>query len=372
MKSRKQASRTVRYAVVGQGYIAQAAVLPAFAHARTNSELVALISGDATKRRELGRRYGVATYGYDEYDALLASGAVDAVYIALPNDMHRDFTVRAARRGVHVLCEKPLAVSEAECRAMIAACERHGVKLMTAYRLHFEQATLQAIDEVKAGLIGEPHLFNSTFTMNVADAGNIRLQDPAKGGGTFYDIGIYCINAARKLFRAEPTEVFAMATRPGKGEAEASATAMLRFPGERLATFCVSFASGKTSEYRIVGARGALRADPAYELASALALHVTRDGKERTLRFAKRDQFAPELLHFSDCIVSGKDPEPGGEEGLADVRVIQALYRSVRTGRAVRLERTRPSSRQPSRRQAIRRPPVRRMPKLIHATPPSG
>src|SRR4029450_1446976 len=108
------AQSKVRYAVVGLGYIAQAAVLPAFAHARGNSRLVALVSGDATKRRELAKKYRVPAYDYSEYDSLLASGAVDAVYIALPNDQHRDFTLRAARHGVHLLCEKPPAGDERE------------------------------------------------------------------------------------------------------------------------------------------------------------------------------------------------------------------------------------------------------------------
>jgi glucose-fructose oxidoreductase len=371
MTPARQSKRVVRYAVVGQGYIAQAAVLPAFAHARRNSRLVALVSGDRTKRRELAKKYDVPAYAYEEYDSLLASGAVDAVYIALPNDQHRDFTVRAARRGVHVLCEKPLAVDERECLAMMAACRKHRVKLMTAYRLHFEQATLTALERVGAGLIGEPKLFNSTFTMKVADADNIRLQDPAVGGGTFYDIGIYCINAARKLFRAEPTEVVAMSTGPGLAQAEESASAMLRFPGDRLATFCVSFAAGKTSEYRIVGTEGSVRADPGYELAKGLALHVTRGERKRTLEYRKRDQFAPELLYFSDCVVEDREPEPSGEEGLADVKVIRALYRSAASGRPVKLGAGR-RRRQPDKGQDIRRPPVRSMPKLVNATPPSG
>jgi glucose-fructose oxidoreductase len=371
MAPSRQSKRIVRYAVVGQGYISQGAVLPAFAHAKRNSRLVALVSGDRTKRRELTRKYDVPSYAYEEYDSLLRSGAVDAVYIALPNDQHADFTRRAARHGVHVLCEKPLAVSGRECRSMIAGCRKRGVKLMTAYRLHFEQATLAALDSVGRGLIGEPRLFNSTFTMKVADRGNIRLRDPQAGGGTFYDIGIYCINAARKLFRSEPTEVFAMATAPGLGDAEESAAATLRFPGDRLATFCVSFAAGKTSEYRIVGSEGSIRADPGYELASGLELHVTRGEKKRTVRYAKRDQFAPELLYFSDCIIADREPEPSGDEGLADVRVIEALYKSARSGRAVKLSQGR-TRRQPTARQEIRRPPVRTMPKLVNATPPSG
>lgn len=363
--------RQVRYAVVGQGYIAQAAVLPAFAHARRNSRLAAIVSGDPVKRRELAKRYRVPAYGYEEYDSLLASGVIDAVYIALPNDQHRDFAVRAAGRGVHVLCEKPLAVGERDCKAMIAACRRRRVKLMTAYRLHFEMATLSAMESVGRGLIGEARLFVSCFTIKVADGDNIRLRDARYGGGTFYDIGVYCINAARHLFRAEPVEVMAMATGPAKGRAEQSAGAMLRFPGDRLACFTVGFAADGTSEYRIVGTRGSIRVDPAYEFARGLVQHVTREGRTRTLRYGKRDQFAPELLHFSDCILEDREPGPSGDEGLADVRAIEALYRSAREGRAVRLA-PRAARRTPTRRQEARRPPVRRMPQLIHASPPGG
>jgi glucose-fructose oxidoreductase len=369
--AKKRSTSVVRYAVVGQGYIAQAAVLPAFAHARSNSRLVALVSGDETKRRELGRKYDVATYSYEEYDTCLASGDVDAVYIALPNSMHREYTVRAARAGVHVLCEKPLAVTEAECKAMIAACKRHKVKLMTAYRLHFERATLEALRESgSAGVIGQPRLFVSSFTMNV-EPPNIRLESKM-GGGTLYDIGIYCINAARHLFRAEPTEVSAITAAGAKkgSDVEESASCILRFPGDRLATFGVSFGTDKTSEYRIVGTEGSIRVEPGYELASGLELHVTRGDKKRTLKYKKRDQFAPELAYFSDCILKGRDPEPSGEEGLADVRVIRALYRSAKNARRVRLE-AKPIARQPTRRQEKTLPPVR-MPRLVNATPPSG
>jgi glucose-fructose oxidoreductase len=360
----------VRYAVVGQGYISQAAMLPAFRHARGNSRLVALVSGDEVKRRELGRKYDVATYSYDEYDTCLASGDVDAVYIALPNTMHREYTVRAARHGVHVLCEKPLAVTEAECRAMIEACRKHGVKLMTAYRLHFERATLKALSDVRGGAIGEPRLFVSSFTMDVKPP-NIRLEQEM-GGGTLYDIGVYCINAARHLFGAEPVEVLCVTTERSKrgSDVEESASSILRFPGDRLATFCTSFGASKTSEYRVVGTKGTVRADPAYELAKGLELHFERDGKKRTIKYAKRDQFAPELIHFSECILTGRDPEPSGEEGLADVRVIRALYKSARSGRPVRLESKREAAK-PSPRLEMTRPPVR-MPRLVHATPPSG
>jgi predicted dehydrogenase len=237
--SRKPASRDgkVRYAVVGLGHIAQVAVLPAFAHASRNSELAAFVSDDATKLRTLGKRYGVpGRYSYEQYDECLESG-IHAVYIALPNHLHREYTERAARAGVHVLCEKPLATTEADCRAMIQAAARGGVKLMVGYRLHFEAANLTALETVKSGAIGEPRVFDSVFTMQVK-AGNIRVRRET-GGGTLYDIGIYCINAARYLFRAEPVEAFAYTASNGEKrfrEVEEMTSAVLRFPGDRLAS----------------------------------------------------------------------------------------------------------------------------------------
>src|SRR5438270_383574 len=208
-KRNSEKGKKVRYAVVGLGYIAQNAVLPAFAHAR-NSELTALVSDSPAKLKKLSKKYSVPhTYSYEEYSECLESGEVDAVYIALPNHMHRDYTEAAANAGVHVLCEKPMAVTEEDCQAMIAAAEKNKIKLMIAYRLHFEEANLKAVELVQSGKLGEPRIFDSIFTMQVKP-GNVRLRRE-KGGGTLYDIGIYCINAARYLFRAEAEEVFGTA-----------------------------------------------------------------------------------------------------------------------------------------------------------------
>ena len=166
----------IRYAVVGEGYIAQVAVLPAFRNASKNSVLTAIVSGDAVKRSHLGRTYGIShLYSYEQYDEMLAAGVADVVYIALPNDMHREYTVRAASAGLHVLCEKPMAVTAQDCVAMIEAAEEAGVKLMIAYRLHFDPANLQAVELVRSGRLGEPKLFTSTFTMQVYPP-NIRLE----------------------------------------------------------------------------------------------------------------------------------------------------------------------------------------------------
>ena len=233
----------VRYAVMGLGHIAQTAVLPAFAHARGSSTLAALISSDATKLRKVGQKYGIERlYSYEQFDECMASGEVDAVYIALPNHLHAEYTVRAAKHGVHVLCEKPMAVTEKECLSMIRACEKYGVRLMIAYRLHFEKANLATIRLVQSGKIGEPRIFNSVFTMDVK-AGDIRLRAET-GGGTLYDIGIYCINAARYLFRDEPVEVLGASARRDTerfAEVEEMFSATLRFPDDRIANVVCSF-----------------------------------------------------------------------------------------------------------------------------------
>jgi predicted dehydrogenase len=352
----------IRYAVVGLGHIAQVAVLPAFRHATKNSQLVAVISDNPTKRRELTARYRVPLSGsYEQYDALLHSGDIDAVYIAVPNSLHRDFAVRAARAGVHVLCEKPLAVSVAECQQMIDACRRCHVKLMTAYRLHFEKSNLEAIRVVQSGKIGEPRFFNSIFSMQ-ARPGNIRLRKKL-GGGPLFDLGVYCINAARYLFRAEPVEVQALSVSgndPRFREVEESAGAVLRFPNDRLATFVCSFGAADSDEFHVVGTKGALRLNNGYEYAESVEMKVTANGASQTRRFEQRDQFAPELIYFSDCILKNREPEPSGDEGLNDVRVIEAIFESARKGAAIplppRTKRNRPTTRQEIRRAAIDEP----------------
>jgi predicted dehydrogenase len=327
----------VRYAVVGLGHIAQVAVLPAFAHARRNSRLTALVSDDPRKRRVVGQKYRVdKAYGYSEYEACLEE--VDAVYIALPNSMHAEYTIRAARAGVHVLCEKPMAVTAGECQAMIDACREHRVKLMIAYRLHFEEINRGVIDLVRKGRIGRPKFFNSSFALTVGD-GNVRTKK-ALGGGTLYDIGVYCINAARHIFKSEPKEVMAVSVNSGPAklaEIDESTGALLRFDGERVAAFVTSFNAADVGAYRIVGTKGQVRVDPAFEYAKSLAYELTINGKTTRKRIAKRDQFAPQLLYFSDCIRRDRPPEPSGEDGLQDVRIVQALYESAETGKAVQI-----------------------------------
>lgn len=360
--SKSTRGKKVRYAVVGLGHFAQSAVLPAFKHA-PNSELVAVVSGDPRKKAKLPREYQVPfAVDYDEYDDFLATGAVDAVYIVLPNHLHADFTIRAAKAGVHVLCEKPLATSVEECKRMIAACKKAGVKLMTAYRLHFEENNLATIEHVQKGRIGEPRMFSSTFAMDLRE-GNVRGK-PVPGRGPLFDIGTYCINAARGLFRDEPEEVFMM---PAQGVDQTAC--VLKFPKGRLATFAVSFDAFHGSRFELIGTKGVVESDPAFSHQGDLKHTLTVGEKSKEKTASDRDQIAPELIEFSSCILQNRDPEPSGEEGLLDVRVIEALQQSARKRHPVRLPRARKRSR-PSMRQERRVRPHRRAPKLVKVASP--
>jgi glucose-fructose oxidoreductase len=371
-----QPADKVRYAVVGLGWFAQAAVLPAFEHAAENSGLAALVSGDEEKLAELGERYGVPAHrrvGYDRYEDLLGSGEVDAVYVATPNHLHHEFTVRAARAGAHVLCEKPMAVTAEEGEEMVRTCAENRVRLMVAYRLHFEPANLRAAEIVSSGRLGRPCFFSSVFASQVTNEDDIRLDPIELGGGSLYDIGVYCINATRYLFRAEPTEVMAVSVRgttPRRAECDETTTAVLRFPEDRLATFTCSFAAADRDAYRVLGTEGELLVEPAFEFRATLRHRLTVGGETVEESFAERDQIAPEILHFSRCVLEGRDPEPDGNEGLADVAIIRALHRSAAEGgRPVRLGEL-PPQRRPTAAQEEDIPAPERQ-ELVNAEAPS-
>jgi predicted dehydrogenase len=210
--------------------------------------------------------------------------------------------------------------------------------------------------------------------MQVEDESNIRLNPISQGGGTLYDIGIYCINAARAIFRDEPVEVEAFTANNGERRfrhVDEMTGAVVRFPRERLASFTSSFGAADHGSYRVVGTKGDVSVTDAYEFANPKKIELTIGDRKTRMSFPKRDQVAAELVRFSECVSEGMEPEPSGREGLADVRIIRALYRSAAEGRAVRLapfeKRTRPSI-----KQVVRRPPVRQAPQVVRASAPSG
>jgi glucose-fructose oxidoreductase len=361
----------IRWAVVGAGHISQVAVLPGFANA-DNAELAAIVSGDPLKRDRLGQRYGVRTHDYEDYDALLDSGTIDAVYIALPNHLHCEYTVRAAERGVNVLCEKPMAVDERECHQMLRAVEDAGVHLMIAYRLHFEPAHMQALEIARSGDLGRLRYIHSAFSQNV-QPGNVRLMATERGGGPLYDMGIYCLNAARYFFRDEPLTVQAVEcsrSDPRFARSPETMAVTLTFPGERIASFVCGFGSADVSTLTVVGEEGSLTLDPAYEYAEPLRFSVSIGNERRTRRFTKHDQFGAELVYFSDCIRDGIAPEPDGLDGLADVHAIRMAHESARVRQNLPLLAVRQRAR-PQPAQAIVRPGIS-PPEEVHASSPSG
>ena len=325
----------IRYAVVGAGWISQAAFMPGVQHTG-NSEITAIVTGDPVKAEQLGRRYGVdRTYHYDAWRAAIESGGFDAVYLALPNWQHREFAVPALQAGLHVLLEKPMATSEEDCRAIQAAADASGAKLMIAYRLHFEPATLEALRLVQGQHLGRVRLFTATFTQQVS-AHNHRAHH-GFWAGPVADMGPYPINAARMVFGAEPIEVMAVGQRTMGFDFDDTVSITLRFPGERLAQFTVAYGLNGINEYRIVGTEGDLLLNPGFTFPGPLK-HQLRIGDQKTRSdFPATDQFGGETQYFSDCILNGIDPEPDGEEGLLDVRVIAAVERALHTGEVQRL-----------------------------------
>ena len=368
---KRSASPPVRYAVVGLGHIAQTAVLPGIAHAK-GSVITALVSDDPLKLRTLARRYRVATaISYDGLEALLASGDIDAVYIALPNELHHQFTLRALRLGIHVLVEKPMAVTAVQCQEMIDTAQQGQLLLMVAYRLHFERANLNAVALAQQRKLGDLRFFHSTFSMQVTK-GDIRTRPVKDGGGPLYDLGVYCINAARGLFRAEPIEVSAYAARNDDerfADTDEMVSALMRFPGERLAAFTASFGAANTAAYDLVGTLGSLRIDPAYEYSEELCQRITIKGRTSTRTQPVGDQFAAEIDYFSRCIREGRQPEPSGIEGLADVRVVEAIIEAARTGRRVAIPPLGLPIQRPTPQQAIHYPAAT-VPEPVHAPQP--
>jgi predicted dehydrogenase len=332
--------KKVRYGFVALGDIAQEAMLPGVGHTG-NSEITALVTGDPEKARGVGRQYGVEdSYGYDQFEQMLRSGKVDAIYLATPNWRHAEFAVPALRAGIHVLLEKPMEISTAACREIMEAQKASGAKLMVAYRLHFEPATLDLIGKIRDGELGEVNLFNSTF-IQMVDPQNHRAKNGVEAGPIF-DMGPYPVNAARYVFGAEPTEVVsAIGTRhpqAGLGDFDDTVAVTLRFPEGRIAQFMLSYYGNTLDSYVVAGTKGSVQMNPGYMYGQPLEQMVTIGQSKTTKNFKNTDHFGGELKYFSDCILNDRQPEPDGEEGYADVRVLEGIVRALESGKAQVLE----------------------------------
>ncbi|WP_206377697.1 Gfo/Idh/MocA family protein [Sphingobium psychrophilum] len=335
-------TRKIGYAIVGLGSYATRQIMPNFAgceHAR----IVALVSGTPAKLDSYGAEYGIPKthrYSYADFDRIRDNPDIDAVYIILPNSLHAEYAIRAAQAGKHVMCEKPMATSVADCQAMIAASRKAGKKLMIGYRSRFEPYNRLAIDLVRGGHVGPTRLITAEHGFPIKPD-QWRLDKPLSGGGSMMDIGIYSLNAARYLTGEEPVEVTAVESTdradPRFRTVEDRISFLLRFPSGVIADCISSYSTGHNS-YRIHGTQGWIGMEPATPYAGQ-SMTIRKNGvtAPRTPPAPAKNQFAAQLDHLAECILTDKTPIVPGEEGLADMRVIEAIYQSAAQGRSVRI-----------------------------------
>ncbi|PZU08263.1 Gfo/Idh/MocA family oxidoreductase [Sphingomonas sp.] len=336
------ADRKVGYAIVGLGYYATQQIMPAFASC-DRSRLVALVSGTPAKLDTFGDKYDIPAshrYSYGDFDRIRNNPDIDIVYVVLPNSLHAEYSIRAAQAGKHVMCEKPMAVSVAEGERMIAAFRQAGKKLMIGYRSRFEQYNRLAIDLARSGHVGPTRIITADHGFPIT-AGQWRLDRSLSGGGSLMDIGIYSLNAARYLTGEEPVEVSAIESTdrndPRFRTVEDRINFLLRFPSG-IEAVCVSSYSSSHNSYRVTGTGGWIEMSPATPYAGqAMSIHRNGETTPRTLPPGK-SQFAGQLDHLAECVINDTTPIVPGEEGLADLRVIEAIYRSAAERRHIALQ----------------------------------
>ncbi|HEV2424885.1 MAG TPA: Gfo/Idh/MocA family oxidoreductase [Terriglobia bacterium] len=334
----------IGYAIVGLGRISMGQFMPGVKAAGRRSQITALVSGHPDKAARVAAQYGVprrAIYNYQNYEQIAHNSNIDAVYIALPNGMHAEYTIRAAQSGKHVLCEKPMANSIAECEQMIDACRKANRKLMVAYRCRLEPTNLRAVQLIRDGYVGKLQIIDTGFGFNIAP-GEWRLNKKMAGGGPMVDVGIYSLQACRYLSGEEPVEVSAnwsVIDRDGRfTEVEENLNWTMRFPSGVLATCYTSYGANCGNTYRATGSKGWVELGPAFTY-EGIRMHS--EGAESvaiaqpaTDRYP--DQFSREADHFAECILGDHEPVTPGEEGLRDEKLIQAIYQSCRENRPMK------------------------------------
>lgn len=326
--------RKTGYAVIGLGRIA-GHFMPG-ARNSSNSQITALVSGHREKAERIAAQYGISPnsiYSYENFDRIAENKAVDAVYVALPNSMHSEYTIRAAKAGKHVLCEKPMATNVADCESMISACKAANVKLMIAYRCHYEPTNLKAVKLIRDGALGQVQAIESAFGFNI-QPGEWRLDKKLAGGGPLFDVGIYSLNACRYLTGEEPADITAYASvldHDGRfNEVEENVAWTMRFPSGIVASCNTTYGAPMEGFFRVHGSKGWLEVSPAF-IYEGLRLRGDLSGTALDEPNPARDpsHFQAEAEHFSHCVQNGLEPQSPGEEGLRDMRYITRIYKSA-------------------------------------------
>ena len=335
--------RKLGYAILGLGYYATQIIMPRFVECE-HSRLVALVSGAPEKLVKFGEQYGVPEsyrYSYETFDRIADNPDVDIVYVVTPNSLHRVFTERAAKAGKHVMCEKPMAATSVDAEAMIAACRKAGRKLMIGYRSRFQAHNIEAIKLAREGAFGPVRTVVADHGFTIGDPTQWRLKRALSGGGSLMDIGIYSLNAARYLTGEEPVAVNAFESTDRSNirfkEVEDIISFQLLFPSGAVAN-CNSTYSTNFNRYRVNGPKGWVELEPATPY-QGQTMRVSLNGQTGPHEPAAqpKNQFSAQLDHLSECILTGREPIVPGEEGLKDMRLIEAIYRAAREGRTIRL-----------------------------------
>jgi len=330
------------YAIVGLGSLSINQILPAFALCE-HSKPVAFVTGHPDKAAKLGPRYGIDpknVYSYENYDTIRDNPLVDIIYIVLPNSMHAEYTIRGLKAGKHVLCEKPMATSVADCEAMIAAAKQANRKLMIAYRCQYEPFNREMVRIARAKEYGRLVSIVGDNGFNIGDPTQWRLNRQLAGGGSLMDIGIYGLNAARFIAGEEPTEVtatiYTTPNDPRFKEVEETTHFQLRFPSGTLGSFTTSYGYSSQGRIRAIATDGWYQLEPSMNY-TGLRMQVHRGNHTDEVMLPQRDHFALEMEHMSDCVMNNKGPQTPGEEGLRDVTIMMAIYEAAKTGRTVKL-----------------------------------
>jgi xylose dehydrogenase (NAD/NADP) len=322
--------RKIRWGVLGYARIARLSVVPAILRA-ANSELHALASRDEAKLAEARGQFQFSK-GYVGYEALLRDPDIDAVYIPLPNSHHREWTIRAAEHGKHILCEKPLGLNAAECRDMIAAAEKHGVLLMEAFMYRYTDRTAKVREVLRSGALGEIKAINATFRYPMTNAASIKLK-PELGGGALYDVGCYPVN----LIGLVTDE---MAGRPGSGSVQpesvsvecvhsggvdVSLAALLKYSSGLVAAVHCGFTSQKRIFAEILGTQGMLEVPETY-FDSAGTLTLTAGDEHREIAVAASDRYRHEVEDFAAAILQRRPPQFSLAESFRNAEVMDRIF----------------------------------------------
>lgn len=318
------------WGILGCARITRRGLIPGIAASKSGS-LVALASRDPATARAWAGEFGIPK-AYGSYDELINDPAIQAVYVPFPNELHRPWVLAAADAGKHILCEKPLALNATEAIEMVVHCRRRKVLLMEAFMWRHQPRTLQLLELVQQGAIGELRLIRSSFSFPI-EAGDWRL-DPARGGGALFDVGCYGVNTARLFAAAEPTRTTALA-RFGDTGVDLSLTAQMQFASGTLAIIDCSFEQPFRCFYELVGSRGVIEVPDAYlppadqPLARLRTIGSGSDSSDgnaqgRTLTFEPVNQYAAMVDCFADSLAAGELITPA-EDGLAQMQALDQI-----------------------------------------------